>query len=154
MNILETHRHTLRFGLDSDAPTIYIERWKEIKMKCENGNNKYVVEQIKNNCKILSNKNLPYLERCEGGLGGNDNLLNKQIRFRMKTRIKYDNDILLHISNTKTQKWSYDELDDIVRSFTIVLNNKMRSPCINGCIEMINEKAFGDKYLDSDTDFE
>lgn len=154
MNILETHRHTLRFRIDSDAPTKYIERWKEIKMKCENGNNKYVVEQIKNNCKIVSNKNLPYLERYEGGLGGNDNLLNKQIRFRMKESVKYDNDILLHISNTETQKWSYDELDDIIRSFTIVLNNKMRSPCINGCIEMKNEKAFGDEYLDSDTDFE
>lgn len=152
MNILETHRHTLRFRIDSDAPTKYIEIWKEIKMKCENGNNKYVVEQIKNNCKIVSNKNLPYLERCEGGLGGNDNLLNKQIRFRMEESVKYDNDILLHISNTETQKWSYDELDDIIRSFTIVLNNKMRSPCINGCIEMINDKAFGDEYLDSDTE--
>ena len=71
----------------------------------------------------------------------------------MEESVKYDNDILLHISNTETQKWSYDELDDIIRSFTIVLNDKMRSSCINGCIEIINKKAFDDEYLDSDTDF-
>lgn len=94
MNILETHSHTLRFRIDSDAPTKYIERWKEIKRECENSDNKYIVEQIKNNCKIVSNKHLPYLERCEGGLGGNDNLHDKQIRFRMEESVKYDNDIL------------------------------------------------------------
>jgi hypothetical protein len=122
MNILETHTHTLRFRIDSDAPTKYIERWKEIKRECENSDNKYIVEQIKNNCRIASNKTLPYLERCEGGLGGNNNILNKQIRFRME---EYENVILLHPSNSETQKWTYDELDDIIRSFTIVLNDKM-----------------------------
>ncbi len=154
MNILETHEHTLHFRIDSDAPTKYIERWKEIKRECENGNNQYLVEQIKNYCRIASNKTLPYLERCEGGLGGNNNMFDKQIRFRMETSIKYDNNILLYPSNTKTQKWTYDELDDIIRSFTIVLNDKMGSPCINGCIEMINKKAFNADYLDSDSDFE
>lgn len=154
MNILETHSHTLRFRIDSDAPTKYIERWKEIKRECENSDNKYIVEQIKNNCKIVSNKHLPYLERCEGGLGGNDNLHDKQIRFRMEESVKYDNDILLLPSNSETQKWSYDEFDDIIRSFTIVLNDKMRSPCINGCIEMMNKNVFNDDYLDSNSDFE
>lgn len=151
MNILETHTHTLRFRIDSDAPTKYIERWKEIKRECENSDNKYIVEQIKNNCRISSNKTLPYLERCEGGLGGNNNILDKQIRFRME---KYENVILLHPSNSETQKWTYDELDDIIRSFTIVLNDKMRSPCINGCIEMMNKIVFNDDYLDSNSDLE
>jgi len=154
MNILETHTHTLRFRIDSDAPTKYIERWKEIKMECENSGNQYVVEQIKNNCRIASNKALPYLKSCEGGLGGNNNILDKQIRFRMETSVKYDNDILLRISNTEIQKWTYDELDDIIRSFTIVLNDKMRSPCINGCIEMMNKNVFNDDYLDSNSDLE
>ena len=151
MNILETHTHTLRFRIDSDAPTKYIERWKEIKRECENSDNKYIVEQIKNNCRIASNKALPYLKRCEGGLGGNNNILDKQIRFRME---KYENVILLHPSNSETQKWTYDELDDIIRSFTIVLNDKMRSQCINGCIEMMNKNVFNDEYLNSDCDFE
>ena len=67
---------------------------------------------------------------------------------------KYENVILLHPSNSETQKWTYDELDDIIRSFTIVLNDKMRSPCINGCIEMMNKNVFNDDYLNSDGDFE
>lgn len=149
INILETHRHVLRFRLDSDAPAKYVERWKEIKRECENTDNKYIVEQIKNNCRIASNKTLPYLERCEGGLGGNNNILDKQIRFRME---EYENVILLHPSNSETQKWTYDELDDIIRSFTKVLNNKMRTECVKGCIEMRNENAFNDDYLDSDSD--
>ena len=111
MNILETHRHTLRFRIDFDAPTKYIERWKEIKMECENSGNQYVVEQIKNNCRIASNKALPYLKSCEGGLGGNYNILDKQIRFRMETSVKYDNDILLRISNTEIQKYIQIKVD-------------------------------------------
>ena len=152
INILETHRHILRFRLDSDAPTKYIERWTEIKRECENTDNESIVEQIKNNCKLVSNKGLPYLKIREGGLGGNDNILDKQIRFRMETSFKTDNDIVLRPSNTETQKWNYDELDDIIRSFTKVLNNKMRTECVKGCIEIINENAFNDNYLDSDSD--
>jgi len=152
INILETHRHILQFRLDSDAPTKYIERWTEIKRECENTDNESIVEQIKNNCKLVSNKGLPYLKIHEGGLGGNDNILDKQIRFRMETSFKTDNDIVLHPSNTETQKWNYDELDDIIRSFTKVLNNKMRTECVKGCIEMRNENAFNDDYLDSDSD--
>jgi len=152
INILETHRHVLRFRLDSDAPAKYVERWTEIKRECENTDNKHIVEQIKNNCKIVSNKGLPYLNSCEGGLGGNDNILNKQIRFRIETSLKIDNDIWLRPSNTETQKWNYDEFDDIIRSFTKVLNNKMQTECVRGYIEMINYKALNDNYLDSDSD--
>ena len=52
------------------------------KSDCESGNNRHIVEQIKNNCKLHKNKNLPYLERVEGGMGGNNNRTDKQIRFR------------------------------------------------------------------------
>jgi hypothetical protein len=149
--ILETHKHHLRFKIDSDAPIKYIKMWNEIKKECEN-NNKHIVEQIKEKCKIVSNKNLPYLNRCEGGLGGDNNILDKQIRFRIETSLKNDNDILLLPTNTETQKWTYVELDDIIRSFTKVLNNKMKTECTTGCIEMINNNAFNDNYLESDSE--
>ena len=35
--------------------------WKEFKLKCENGDNKHVVEQIKSYCKLEKNKTMPYL---------------------------------------------------------------------------------------------
>ena len=69
MNILDSHEYNLSFRLDLDAPNKYIKKWNKIKFECENTDNKDIVEDIKNNCKLVSNKNLPYLDRCEGGLG-------------------------------------------------------------------------------------
>ena len=82
MNLVNTHNHRLVFCLDGDAPEKYIKKWNKFKQQCEGGNNKYILEQIKQNCKIKSNKKLQYLDREEGGLGGNDNTIHKQIRFR------------------------------------------------------------------------
>jgi hypothetical protein len=45
MEILQTHNHKLRFKIDNNAPPKYMERWKEFKYKCENGDNKNIVER-------------------------------------------------------------------------------------------------------------
>ena len=90
MNILSTHNHRLVFRIDNDAPKEYMERWEEFKFNCESGEsgpstpgqNKYILEEMKTYCKLKQNKELPYLERTEGGLGGGNNIENKQIRFR------------------------------------------------------------------------
>ena len=98
MNILNTHIYKLRFKLDFDATEKYIKKWNKIKEESETSDNKYLVEEIKNNCKLESNKNLPYLQRNEGGLGGNNNQNNKQIRFRFNfNSYKFDDDILLSL---------------------------------------------------------
>lgn len=155
MNILDTHIYKLRFKLDFDAPNNYIEKWNKIKEESETTNNEYLVEEIKNNCNLESNKNLPYLQRNEGGLGGNNNQNNKQIRFRINFNSKkIDNDILLYVLNSdlKNEKWSYEELDDILRSFIKVLNKKMSCECVNGCIEIFNKNMLDDNYFDSETD--
>ena len=83
MFILDTHIHKLRFRIDTNAPIDYMNRWKKLKYDCDNGDNKYIVEEMKTYCKLESNKTLPYLQRTEGGFGGNDNIMNKQIRFRI-----------------------------------------------------------------------
>ena len=56
MNILDTHNYKLRFKLDFDAPDKYIEKWNKIKEESETTDNEYLVEEIKNNCKLESNK--------------------------------------------------------------------------------------------------
>jgi hypothetical protein len=156
MDIIPTHVHQLRFRIDSNAPNMFIEKWIKIKNKCENENDptaiRKIAEQIKYHCVIQSNKDLPHLERVEGLLGGNDNQTDKQIRFRMETiwyvgRISTDSDIVICISDTETQKWTYDELDDIVRAFIITMNHKLHAECISGCIELIPKKSFRDDYL-------
>jgi len=155
MNILDTHIYKLRFKLDFDATEKYIKKWNKIKKESETTNNEYLVEEIKNNCKLESNKNLPYLQRNEGGLGGDNNQNNKQIRFRFNfNSYKFDDDILLSVLNSdlKNEKWSYEELDDILRSFIKVLNKKMSCECVNGCIEIFNKNMINDNYFDSETD--
>ena len=155
MNILDTHIYKLRFKLDFDTTEKYIEKWNKIKKESETTNNEYLVEEIKNNCKLESNKNLPYLQRNEGGLGDDNNQNNKQIRFRFNfNSYKFDDDILLSVLNSdlKNEKWSYEELDDILRSFIKVLNKKMSCNCVNGCIEIFNKNILDDNYFDSETD--
>jgi len=156
MFILDTHIHKLRFRIDTDAPIDYMSRWKKLKYDCDNGDNNYIVEKMKTYCKMVSNKTIPYLQRTEGGFGGNDNIMNKQIRFRIcwcnsnNSQIS-DNDILLdQVNNTETEKWTYDELDDIIRALTKTFNYFVESECVNGVIEISNKKSMSDDYLDSD----
>ncbi len=54
---------------------------------CENGNNKGIINQLLSYCKLESVKKLPYLNRCEGSIGGDNNNINKQLRFRKYSRI-------------------------------------------------------------------
>jgi hypothetical protein len=153
MNILETHIHKLCLKLDYNVLNKYKKEWEKIKEGCENTDNKYLVEEIKEYCKLESNKNLPYLNRCEGGLGGDDNKNNKQIRFRTNNKTtKEDDNILLYVldSDLKIEKWTYEELDDILRSLIKVLNKKIKNECVKGCIEIYNENMFDDNYFDSD----
>jgi len=157
MEILQTHNHKLRFKIDNNAPPKYMERWKEFKYKCENGDNKNIVEQWIYNCKLESNKKLPYLNRCEGGIGGNNNNINKQLRFRMgklgdnDPRL-FDEDILLSIENNKVsvEKWTYEGLDDLIYAFMRTSNYHVQADCVNGYIEMVNENSLSDYYSDSD----
>ena len=46
MNILNTHIHELIFNIDKDAPSEYMKRWIDLKTKCENGENKHIIEQL------------------------------------------------------------------------------------------------------------
>jgi hypothetical protein len=151
MFILETYNHSLIFRIDKDAPEDYINRWKKIKFDCEEYNNKYIIEKMKTYCKLEQNKNIPYLE--QGGIGTEG----KQIRFfRLYSKfINYnDKDIVLdQIINTNTEKWSYDELDDLIYAFTKTFNYFVKSECVIGVIEMTNIKCLDDNYLESDDEF-
>jgi hypothetical protein len=144
MNILDTHEHKLCFRIDANAPPDYMKRWKTFKQKCESGENELIVEQIKGYCKLKQNKNLPYLNRKEGGMGGGDNKINKQVRFRdyklwSKLPKYIDNDIIIdRVYNTETEKWTYDELDDLIYAFIKTARYNVQADCVKGCIEMVN----------------
>jgi hypothetical protein len=153
MNILNTHNHRLVFCIDDDAPEEYIKRWNEFKLKCESGKNKHIVEQIKEYCKLETNKAMPYLNRMEGGMGGDNNMIHKQLRFRNSIFGIKGNDIIFdQVINTDTEKWTYDELDDVIYAFIKTANYNVKADCVRGYIEMKNKTSDSDNYLDSDSD--
>ena len=46
-------------------------------------------------------------------------------------------------------KWTYEELDDIIRAFIKVSTFKIGCNCIDGFIRIQNEKMLRDDYFDS-----
>lgn len=153
MSILNTHNHRLVFCIDDDAPEEYIKRWNEFKSKCESGKNKHIVEQIKEYCKLETNKIMPYLNRMEGGIGGDNNVIHKQLRFRNSIFDINDNHVIFdQVMNTDIEKWTYDELDDVIYAFTKTANYNVKADCVRGYIEMRNNDSYSDNYLDSDSD--
>ena len=165
MYLLNTHNHRLVFNLDGDAPEKYIKKWNKIKTECESGDNQHIVEQIKEYSKLEKIKNMPYLKMAEGGLGGDNNIIHKQIRFRhifegqqfnggnIPYYKKNDNHIIFNeIVSKEIEKWSYNELDDLIYAFIKTANNYMGTKCVSGYIELINKTTFLENYLDSDTE--
>lgn len=154
MNILDTYSHKLIFNIDYNAPKKYKEKWNEFKLKCESGNNEYIVERMKHYCRLETNKNLPYLDRVEGGLGGNNNVIHKQIRFRSGSYSSYSKEyttiMLDQIISTDIEKWTYNELDDLIYAFIKTANYYMNEECVEGYIGMFNNKILNDSESDSE----
>lgn len=146
--LLESHIHKLRFRIDKDATADCMQKWNTFRMKCEGGGdneNKPIVERIKMFCQLDTNKQMPYLRRLEGGMGGNDNSIHKQIRFRNYTlwsklpRYR-DSDIVFdRIESTVVEQWTYAELDDLIQAFAQTANHYLQADYVHGCIEMVNE---------------
>jgi hypothetical protein len=137
----DTHMIQLRFKIDSNSPQEYINRWLNLKSICESGENKEIVKDWLYNCKLQSVKNMPYLNRCEGGIGGDNNHINKQLRFREKAfySMYINNDIVIdNIISGENEKWVLEELDDLIHGFRRIANNYVGADCIKGCIEMIS----------------
>ncbi len=159
--MVESHIIKLIFRIDNDAPQKYIDKWDILKTICENGESKkqeLIIHDWLLNCRIDSIKKLPYLNRSEGGIGGDCNINNKQLRFR--PQIKYrgdnsnDNDIVIdNIVSSKQEKWTFEELDDLIRGFRIMANNYVGASCINGYIEMVNKDSLSDNYLENEDDY-
>jgi hypothetical protein len=52
--------------------------------------------------------------------------------------LKIDNDIVFdNIISGENEKWTLDELDNLIRGFRRISNKYVESNCVKGCIEMI-----------------
>ena len=83
MQLSQDRNIQLRFSIDQKAPQEYRKRWDDVNLII----GRYCNERIqlldfwKSQMKLSSNKSLPILDRSEGGLGGNNNQTDKQVRF-------------------------------------------------------------------------
>jgi len=151
MDVLNAHKHQLVFRIQDDAPENFMKKWGELKLKCESGDNEYIVEQMKGYCQLQENKKLVWLNRLEGGIGRDNNTIHKQIRFRHifdglvqePTKYRGDNEIRFNkIYSTDSEQWSYHELYDLMYGFIKTANyyiygydTPVSSVCVSGSIE-------------------
>jgi hypothetical protein len=146
MDILDSYIVSLRFKIYKSAPVICLDKWKELKDICEyntNNENKKIVKEWLALCTNENIKNMPYLNRCEGGIGGDNNFTNKQMRFRQYIYHNKDNDIVFdQIYNTRNDKWTFEEFDDLILGFIKFANNFIKGNYVDGVIELTNKDIY------------
>jgi len=104
-----------------------------------------LLERVKRECKIVDNKNLPILNRHEGGLGGDDNTLHRQIRFRPRKAARageIEDEFILLIATDGSaphgEKWTLDQLQDLLKAFVKVINDILpRDTILGSSLEIV-----------------
>ena len=146
MNIPETHIPTLRFKISIHSPKSCLDKWKELKAICEynnNDENKKIVKDWLSFCDNEKIKEMPYLNRYEGGIGGDNNFKHKQMRFRQYIYLNKDNDIVFdQIYNTNDEKWTFEEFDDLILGFIKYANDYIKGDYVDGFIELTNKDLY------------
>ena len=112
---------TFKFKIHSNTSRCYINRWNDLKYKCEHGNTKELAVEWLNNCKLETNRNLPFINRSGGVLGHPK----KYISFRLKLVEWWQNDVFIvfnQIHASPPEKWELKELDDLRFAFQNLCN--------------------------------
>jgi hypothetical protein len=121
------HEVFLQFELDADAHPIPTDIWKRILRYPIDEEN--ILDLWRGYCELNSNRSLPELNRIEGGLGGDNNKTDKQVRFDEYTDRKLPsakNDtikIIIRDSDDGLNRWSIEELADLVQAFVRTCNH-------------------------------
>ena len=125
---------TLQFKIHSHAPHRYINRWFELKKKCERGNTKELATEWLQNCQLEKNQALPFINRGAGILG----CPKKYISFRLKLVEWWQNDVFIvfdQIHNSYPEKWSLEELDDLRYAFQKLCNEYVKADLVKGYLK-------------------
>lgn len=128
----DKYKYSLVFTINKKESNETIKKWREIKHKCEYGDNENLVIEWLKRCDKESIKSLPYLKRSEGGIGGDDES-NRQIRFSMSfnpNNIEFNT-----IYYTETEKWSQNDLEDLAHGFVKYVNEYIQKECVSGKIK-------------------
>lgn len=147
----------LEFTLEQIAPEKYHDKWKTLAktlriadITTEDINN--LLLSVKNYCVMETNKNLDILDRGEGGLGGNSNANDKQLRFYVDLNVVKNmnscvDDVIINVFNSDNGKsrWTLSELSDLVNAFSKTFSDYMTEDnCVKGKIILTNKLNFDD----------
>ena len=113
----------LIFRIDVDAPSDYMEQWSEFKTKCSN-HDQDIIDEIKGHCKLENNKIMVNLE------GTCNYLVNDDYSY-----LREDDIILNGGLSVDSDKWTYEEMDDLIEGFLTTVNNHVKGECVNGYIK-------------------
>ncbi len=156
--LLDNYTHRLRFYIDDLSDKKHFNKFKKLKKHIEmsfssNENfNDSILSDIKKHCILESNKNLNIIKEitCGPGLG---EINNKSLRFRVNLWDKdyyytgIYNSIIIDVYQSDNNKWTYEELNDIMRSFTIIATDYVNKEVVRGSIELLDNNACNEDYL-------
>ena len=133
---------SLRFSLSDYSPLDAKEKWKELKEKCENGNNESISNEWISLCDPVINKSLSFINSLTGGIR---NIGKKSCHFRYSfqdnNEICDDNIVIRYFTNIPTCKWTYDELDDLIFAFEKMANARIGGDYVTGSIIIVKKDA-------------
>ena len=112
---------TFIFKIHSNTSRCYINRWNDLKYKCEHGNTKELAAEWLQKCQLETNQALPFINRGGGVLGSPK----KYISFRLKLVEWWQNDVFIvfnQIHASPPEKWELKELDDLRFAFQKLCN--------------------------------
>lgn len=132
--LLSKYKRKLVFNIDNDAPDEFKEQWFVLKHICEGGESNQQKQFVEKWCQ------LPYLHRTEGGIGGDNNVKNKQMRFRQNYNCKEEDDkiVIEQINDSwdSSDKWTEKQINDIMHAFIEAANCFVHAKCVRGHLEL------------------
>lgn len=156
MNTPDNYLYQLKFELNPYTPDLFKSQWFYIKYLTEYGiidNYNFIIllEFMKNNFNLESNKNLIICDSLAGGFTSQSNSFNKYFNFRLNYNDIHDDNIIINIYNSFTEKWTFQELDDIIFSFIISIQSFINSNYISYSIiiKNINLTFNNNQYIDN-----
>lgn len=143
MSVPTNYSCQLKFELNHYTPDLFKSQWFYIKYLTEYGiidnyNLIILLQFMKDNFNLESNKNLIILDRLEGGFGLSLNSCSKYFSFRLNCNDINDDYIIINIYNSQYDSWSFEELDDIIISFIKSINSFIDSNYISHSIIIKN----------------
>jgi len=149
--LLDDYDYSIRFSLIPYSINESKTKWKELKNKCENGNNESIANEWVSLCNSELKDSFTFINSLEGGIRHNTN---KTCHFRYSFSDEYDDNyiVMRYFNNSESGKWKYEELDNLINAFEKMANGVVGGVYVSGSIVMSKKENY-DYDTESDNDY-